>query len=101
MTFDLNENDLSNISYLIARDSIVVDTGSTFLEMTGYSKDEIQQKYISEVILELLRQNCTVFNLENNSNDKSIFLFTKSNEVREVKEQGWYRKYLFGIAPCC
>ncbi len=87
MTFDVDINDLSDISYLIARDCIVVDVGNTFSEMTGYSSAEILQKNITEVIVDLLRINSTVFDLENSPLDKPVYLFTMQHEVREVSVQ--------------
>jgi len=81
---DISSSDFKDSSYLIVNDGIVIDIGYAFTELTGYSKADVFQKDISDVVDKLLRMNCTMQDIENNKTDKVLFLFTKSHEAKEV-----------------
>ena len=71
-------------SYLISAQNIVTDIGNCFLELTGYSKDEIIDKDISEVFTRLLRLHQETFEQIDINNNIECYIFTKCLEVREV-----------------
>jgi hypothetical protein len=83
MVGDISASDFKDTSYLIINKGLVVDIGYAFSELTGYSKSDVFGKNISEVINELLKINCRVHDLENNSGN-SFFLFTNSCEAIEI-----------------
>lgn len=71
-------------SYLITSLSIVTDAGSGFLELTGYSKDEIVGRNISEVFSSLLRLHKNKFEQIGIENNMECYIFTKALVAREV-----------------
>jgi hypothetical protein len=84
MAINYFSSDLKNSSYLFIKNGFVIDIGYDFTQLTGYLKEDIFQKSISEIFENLLKINCTVYDLENNKIEKDIFLFTKSYEAIEI-----------------
>ncbi|KLU64374.1 sensor protein EvgS precursor [Desulfosporosinus acididurans] len=78
-TIDTKDN-----SYLISSASKVTQIGSGFLELTEYSKDELESKDISEVFTGLLRLSKKKFEQIDIKDNIECYIFTKSFEVREV-----------------
>jgi len=84
MISDTSSYNYRDKSYLIVNNGSVVDIGNAFAELTGYSKADIIQQNISEVVNELLRINPTIQEIENNETNTPFFLFTKSFDAIEV-----------------
>jgi PAS domain S-box-containing protein len=71
-------------SCLISTQGIVTDIGNRILELTGYLKDDILNKDISEVFIKLLKLHKGTFEQVNIKDSIEGYIFTKSLEVREV-----------------
>lgn len=84
MICKIDYNVYKNTSYLLTSNERVIDVGEAFLELTGYSKEDILYKYISEVWGELLRITLDIDDIDISSKDIDGFIFTKSLEAREI-----------------
>lgn len=71
-------------SFLISNFNILTDIGNDFLKLTGYSKDEVVDKEISEVFINLLRLPHNTFERIELEGKIDCFLFTKSLNAKEV-----------------
>ena len=80
----INSANFRDTAFLLVNNGVVVESGYAFTELTGYSKAEVYQKDITEILFELLRVKCSVYDLENNKANTDLFLFTKSYEAIEV-----------------
>lgn len=80
----VNIIDTEDNSFMIASSSIVTHIGNGFLELTGYSKDDLVNKDISEVFTRLLRLPQKTFEQINIKDNIECYIFTKFLEVREV-----------------
>ena len=54
------------------------------MELTGYTKDDILYKNMSEVCSELLRITIDIYDTDISTREKEGFIFTKSFEAREI-----------------
>ncbi|WP_407311621.1 response regulator [Desulfosporosinus sp. SB140] len=84
MLTEVNNIDSKDNSYIISSASRVTHIGNGFLELTGYLKDELENKNISEVFTKLLRLSQKTFEQIDTKNNLECYIFTKSLEVREV-----------------
>lgn len=84
MLTEANNLDSKYNSNIISSDSKVTYIGNGFLELTGYLKNELENKDISEVFTKLLRLSQKKFEQIDSKNDLECYIFTKSLEVREV-----------------
>lgn len=71
-------------SFLISTPNIITIIGNGFLELIGYSKDEIINKSLSEVFTNLLRIPQEIFEQIDIKESIDCYIFTKSLEAREV-----------------
>ena len=71
-------------SYFTSIFNIVTDFDNGFLELTGYSKEEIEDKEISFVFTKLLRLPEETYKRINFKSRTECFIFTKTLEAREV-----------------
>lgn len=71
------------LPYIKTHNGKITDVSQAFLDLTEYSKEDIIEKYIGEIV-DLIRLNIDVNVLESQQDDKSFFLFTKSFAVREI-----------------
>lgn len=84
-------NKLEIKPFLITINAKVVKVGKEFLELTDFSKEDILDKTISQVIHELLRINTESYDMSKDLNQIECFIFTKNYESREITmeiEQG-------------
>jgi len=71
-------------SYILTSNKRVIDIGDDFMELTGYTKDDILYKNMSEVCSELLRITIDIYDTDISTREKEGFIFTKSFEAREI-----------------
>lgn len=81
MSYSLSIND-DGLSYLLTRNGHVVEASSFFLDMTGYTKEEIADKD-AETVWKLLRVDMSECCANYESNFEH-FIFTRSLEPRNV-----------------
>jgi PAS domain S-box-containing protein len=74
----------NNRSYVLTSNGKVIDMGEAFLELTGYAKEDILYKSMSEVCSELLRITVNIYDEGITPKGKDGFIFTKSLEAREI-----------------
>ncbi|MCX7711495.1 MAG: PAS domain S-box protein [Clostridia bacterium] len=74
---------VSNVPNIITYENEAVSVNDSFLELTGYNKEEILKKNIEHILKNLLRFNGDIESLK--QSNKSFFIFTKSLEPREVE----------------
>ena len=70
--------------FITSTQDIVTEISNGFLELTGYSKDELVNKDIFEVFTRLLRLSKKIFEKIYIKDNIECYIFTKSLEVREV-----------------
>ncbi len=70
--------------YLISSSDVVTEIGKGILELTGYSNDEIINRDISEVFINLFRLPPETYEKINPKESVDCYIFTKSLEAREV-----------------
>lgn len=80
----IDYNTFENRSYVLTSNEKVIDMGEAFLELTGYAREDILYKSMSEVCSELLRITFDIYDTGISSMDKEGFIFTKSREAREI-----------------
>jgi len=71
-------------SYLISTIDKVTDIGDGFLELTGYTRDDLLHKHISEVLINLLRLRKKAFEQITIKESITGYIFTKKLDAREV-----------------
>ena len=84
MICEIDYSVYKNRSYALTSNGKVIDIGDAFLELTGYAKEDILYKNMSEVFKELLRITIDIYDTYISSRDKEGFIFTKSFEAREI-----------------
>ncbi|HEX9062126.1 MAG TPA: ATP-binding protein [Clostridia bacterium] len=84
MTKNFLHMQYEDMPYLLCDNDIVIAAGEAFINLTGYSRPEILNRSISDILSNLLRINCDVHNLNHTCDTESYFLFTKSFSLREV-----------------
>ncbi|WP_052090656.1 PAS domain-containing protein [Desulfosporosinus sp. HMP52] len=77
-------NKLEIRPFLITINARVVKVGKAFLELTDFSKEDLLDKTISQVIHELLRINTESYDMSKDLNQIEGFIFTKNYESREI-----------------
>ena len=82
--YKIDYNVYKHGSYVLTSNGKVIDIGDDFLELTGYTKEDILYKSMSEVCNELLRITIDLYDTESSIREKEGFIFTKSLEVREI-----------------
>jgi signal transduction histidine kinase/PAS domain-containing protein len=89
--------------YLYSSDSIIIEVSKEFIDLTGFTLDELIGKSLLE-IGDMLKINSQVF-LDNISSNHSAFIFTKLLDAREVNirlfksEVVRKKKYTFSEKP--
>lgn len=75
---------LKFLPYLLTRDGKVVEISYSWVDITGYPREDVMQKPVSEVFRNLFKSNFNAYSLENSQTESNFFLFTKHNQVRQV-----------------
>lgn len=75
---------LKFLPYLLVKDGKVVEVSCSWLDMMDYSSEDVLHKTLSEVFRNLVKNKFDVCDLEDNEPGKFYFLFTKSNQLRQV-----------------
>ncbi|MEQ8198036.1 MAG: PAS domain-containing protein [Clostridiaceae bacterium] len=68
--------------FLCSKNSIIIKVNNEFIDLTGYSRNELTGKSLAEIsnMLRIDSQVC----LENIENEHSCYVFTKDYEARNV-----------------
>ncbi|SDI25890.1 PAS domain S-box-containing protein [Desulfosporosinus hippei DSM 8344] len=77
-------NELEIRPCLITINAKVVKVGKAFLALTDFSKEDLLDKTISQVLYELLRINTETYDVCKGLNQIECFIFTKSYQSKEV-----------------
>lgn len=85
MICKIDHNVNKNRSYLLTSNEKIIDVGEAFLELTGYAKEDILYKNMSEVCSRLLRITIDIYDTDISTKDKEGFIFTKLLEAREIR----------------
>jgi PAS domain S-box-containing protein len=74
----------NNISYLSTNNGVIVNVENSFLQMTGYIKEDLLYLNISDVFNLLLSSTIKICDLSSSKNSIEGFIFTKAFQAREV-----------------
>lgn len=77
-------NNLMPVPYISVKDGRIKDVNYSFTDMTGYSRDEVLYRSISEILTRLFRRESNIHGTECDLVGKELYLFTKSSHVRQV-----------------
>lgn len=73
--------DYSKMPYILVNDGIIIDINTIFLNFAEFKKEELINKYISDVCKNLFRINVRLDSIDN---ETEVILFTKSLAARFV-----------------
>jgi len=76
--------DYSKMPYILENNGIIIDINDIFLNLTGFNKEDLLNKYTSYVSKHLFRLNVPLNSIENKT---EVILFTKYLDVRFVALQ--------------
>ncbi|KNY25940.1 sensor histidine kinase [Pseudobacteroides cellulosolvens] len=83
MSGSFDTDNLNEIPYIMICGNEAIDVSDSFLQLSGYCSMEIINKNIEQVFKNLLKANIDVDSI--NNTPKSLFIFTKSIDPREVE----------------
>lgn len=75
--------DLKSFPYIISVNEVIEEVGYSFLDLTGYRKEDFLGKSIRE-LQDVLRINKHIYDLTSLSEQMKLFLVTRTLEIREV-----------------
>ena len=69
---------------IITANNLIVDVNSSWCNFTFHKEAEIINLSVEDLFLEVLKVNASLKEVTNSYGDKSFYIFTKDNDVREV-----------------
>lgn len=84
MRHEINSCDFRHLPYLLSSSEEILEVSYAFLDLVGYSKEEIIYNTLSELFLLLFKNNLDLNNIEEQDQENNYCLITKAFEIRQV-----------------